>query len=147
MTAGFNTFFYTLISADTPEMYYSNKRQQYLVEQGYTFKVVANLLETTGFASKLLPGKKEELDLLEAVLNADATGDLDKEMAQEDGRVKELNTDKLPARRSRGSTSALSGGSGLRYMEYSSGRAKKRPKKHGRLEKARKKFNSSIRRG
>ena len=37
---GFNAFFYTLVSTDTTEMFYSTKRQQYLVDQGYTFKVV-----------------------------------------------------------------------------------------------------------
>ena len=37
--SGYNAFFYTLVSTDTEEMYYSNKRQQYLVDQGYTFKV------------------------------------------------------------------------------------------------------------
>lgn len=37
---GFNAFFYTLVSTDTSEMYYSSKRQQYLVDQGYTFKVM-----------------------------------------------------------------------------------------------------------
>ena len=35
----FNAFFYTLISRDTQEMYYSTKRQQFLVDQGYAFKV------------------------------------------------------------------------------------------------------------
>ena len=29
----YNAFFYTLVSMDTDEMYYSNKRQQYLVDQ------------------------------------------------------------------------------------------------------------------
>lgn len=38
MDGGFNAFFYTLVSTDTSEMYYSSKRQQYLVDQGYTFK-------------------------------------------------------------------------------------------------------------
>jgi DNA excision repair protein ERCC-3 len=41
----FNAFFYTLVSADTQEMYYSAKRQQYLIDQGYTFKIVTNLCE------------------------------------------------------------------------------------------------------
>lgn len=40
MDGGFNAFFYTLVSTDTSEMYYSSKRQQYLVDQGYTFKVL-----------------------------------------------------------------------------------------------------------
>mmetsp|Transcript_14873 Transcript_14873/g.28841 ORF Transcript_14873/g.28841 Transcript_14873/m.28841 type:complete len:838 (-) Transcript_14873:212-2725(-) len=42
---GWNAFFYTLISLDTSEMYFSNKRQQYLVDQGYTFKVIRNIKE------------------------------------------------------------------------------------------------------
>ena len=37
---GYNAFFYSLISSDTRESYFSTKRQQYLVDQGYTFKVI-----------------------------------------------------------------------------------------------------------
>ena len=33
---------------DTQEMYFSAKRQQFLVDQGYAFKVVTNLLDATG---------------------------------------------------------------------------------------------------
>ncbi len=36
---GNNAFFYTLISKDTDEAFYSAKRQQFLVDQGYAFKV------------------------------------------------------------------------------------------------------------
>lgn len=39
-TGGFNAFFYTLVSTDTREMFYSAKRQQYLVDQGYTYKII-----------------------------------------------------------------------------------------------------------
>lgn len=39
--AQFNAFFYTLVSTDTQEMYYSTKRQQFLIDQGYSFKVGA----------------------------------------------------------------------------------------------------------
>jgi DNA excision repair protein ERCC-3 len=35
----FNAFFYTLVSKDTQEMYYAGKRQQFLVDQGYSFRV------------------------------------------------------------------------------------------------------------
>jgi DNA excision repair protein ERCC-3 len=31
---GFNAFFYSLVSRDTQEMYYSSKRQQFLIDQG-----------------------------------------------------------------------------------------------------------------
>ena len=37
----FNAFFYSLISTDTSEVYYATKRQSFLVDQGYSFKVVA----------------------------------------------------------------------------------------------------------
>jgi DNA excision repair protein ERCC-3 len=35
----FNAFFYTLVSRDTKEMLYATKRQRFLVDQGYSFKV------------------------------------------------------------------------------------------------------------
>ena len=40
---GFNAFFYSLVSKDTQEMYYSAKRQAFLVDQGYAFKVISHL--------------------------------------------------------------------------------------------------------
>lgn len=38
--SGSQSFFYTLISTDTLEMYFANKRRRYLVDQGYAYKVV-----------------------------------------------------------------------------------------------------------
>ena len=35
----YNAFFYSLVSKDTQEMFYSTKRQQFLIDQGYSFKV------------------------------------------------------------------------------------------------------------
>ena len=39
----YNAYFYTLVSNDTAEMSYSRKRQRFLVNQGYAYKVVTNL--------------------------------------------------------------------------------------------------------
>jgi DNA excision repair protein ERCC-3 len=39
-TDEYNAFFYTLVSEDTKEMYFSAKRQQFLVDQGYAYEVV-----------------------------------------------------------------------------------------------------------
>merc|ERR1719186_496086 len=39
----FNAFFYTLVSQDTAEMSFSRKRQSFLVNQGYAYKVVTKL--------------------------------------------------------------------------------------------------------
>ncbi|CAI2164311.1 16351_t:CDS:10 [Funneliformis geosporum] len=52
---GFNAFFYSLVSTDTQEMFYSTKRQQFLIDQGYAFKVITKLegMDTaTGYGVK-----------------------------------------------------------------------------------------------
>ena len=49
----FNAFFYTLVSQDTQEMSFSRKRQRFLVNQGYAYKVVTKLA-----------GMEEDKDLL-----------------------------------------------------------------------------------
>ena len=43
-----DAYFYTLVSRDTQEMFYSAKRQQFLIDQGYAFKVSAGLLCVCG---------------------------------------------------------------------------------------------------
>ena len=50
----YNAFFYTLVSKDTQEMYYSTKRQQFLIDQGYSFKIITNLLDAAGGNTALL---------------------------------------------------------------------------------------------
>ncbi|EFJ20937.1 hypothetical protein SELMODRAFT_418040 [Selaginella moellendorffii] len=112
----YNAFFYSLVSTDTQEMYYSSKRQQFLIDQGYSFKVLTNLPppdsgEDLGY-SKL----QDQMDLLSKVLNAgeDAVG------------VEKLEHDadditNLKIHRSAGSMSAMSGGKGRLYTEFSTG--------------------------
>lgn len=75
VTTTYNAFFYTLVSCDTREMYFSTKRQQYLVDQGYTFKVVQDLVDEANSKSKLLKTKSDEMNLLNKVLNVDLTLD------------------------------------------------------------------------
>jgi len=64
----FNAFFYTLISRDTQEMFYSGKRQQFLVDQGYAFKVITELTEKGLGDGLSFSTKKEQLDLLATVM-------------------------------------------------------------------------------
>ena len=47
----YNAFFYTLVSKDTHEMFFSTKRQQFLIDQGYSFKIITNLLDAAGVAA------------------------------------------------------------------------------------------------
>ena len=72
----FNAFFYTLVSTDTAEMVYSSKRQQYLVDQGYTFKVVRDLVERAmddPSCPDPFPSRQDELNLLSEVLAVETT--------------------------------------------------------------------------
>ena len=39
----FNAFFYSLVSTDTLEMEYAHKRQQFLIDQGYSFQVIQEM--------------------------------------------------------------------------------------------------------
>jgi len=39
----FNAFFYSLVSTDTQERYYADKRQQFLINQGYSYQVVSEM--------------------------------------------------------------------------------------------------------
>lgn len=52
----YNAFFYSLVSQDTQEMAYSTKRQRFLVDQGYSFKVCPHLALVSEDHSFLHPG-------------------------------------------------------------------------------------------
>eukprot|EP00116_Pleurobrachia_bachei_P002369 sb/3462631/ len=79
----YNAFFYTLVSQDTQEMYYSNKRQRFLVNQGYAFKVI-NRLEGMEEADLQYSTKAEQADLLQKVLAA-TDADAETEDIPQDG--------------------------------------------------------------
>ena len=110
-------------------MFYSAKRQQYLIDQGYTFKIVTNLCERAdreavenkyAFATP-----EDDRKLLRTVLQSET--DLEKEQRAEDTAIRKNNADGAAladqaVKRTAGMTMAqMSGGSGLRYREISSG--------------------------
>ncbi len=131
-SGGFNAFFYSLVSTDTKEMFYAMKRQQYLIDQGYTFKIEQKLADLADRTSRLLPvsDKVPEIRLLNNILHYDR-----KELAEYDeadrkavekartGDFEDDDDDKPPAAsatvvRRVGNMSALSGADGTMYMEY-----------------------------
>lgn len=65
----FSAFFYTLVSSDTQEMYYSTKRQQFLVDQGYSFKVISSLSIDVGTQQAEIT-EDQQADLLARILSA-----------------------------------------------------------------------------
>ena len=113
---GFNAFFYSLVSKDTQEMYYSTKRQAFLVDQGYAFKVITHLNGMEQLPDLAYASARERRELLQEVLlkNEDAAGlevgdDADTTFARgEHQSVK--NT---------GSLAGLAGGEDMAYIEYS----------------------------
>ena len=76
---GFNAFFYSLVSKDTQEMYYSSKRQAFLVDQGYAFKVITHLqgIENLPGLAYASPAERREL-LQEVMLQNETSADVEK---------------------------------------------------------------------
>ncbi|KAG4398300.1 hypothetical protein AAZX31_08G016300 [Glycine max] len=125
----YNAFFYSLVSIDTQEMYYSTKRQQFLIDQGYSFKVITSLPPPDEGPNLSYHRLEDQLALLGKVLSA---GDDQVGLEQLDEDADEIALQS--ARRSQGSMSAMSGAKGMVYMEYSTvrkgqqGQIKSKPK-------------------
>lgn len=109
----YNAFFYSLVSQDTQEMHYSSKRQRFLVNQGYSYKVITKL---AGMEEEdLFYGTKEEqAQLLQKVI---AASDQD---AEEERVAGEGILGKAMVGRKVGSMSSMSGADDTVYMEYQS---------------------------
>ena len=67
-SSSLNAYFYTLVTPETQEMSFSGKRQQFLIEQGYTFKIVMDLLEQAVQQGYALHGPEDERLLLQSIL-------------------------------------------------------------------------------
>jgi len=111
-----NAFFYSLVSTDTVEMYYSAKRQQFLIDQGYAFKVVTGLLEGQDRSQLEFADQKGQLDLLSKVLTAGEKEAGEEQLPEDDDDV--TRNQRPGATRTAGAMSALSGATGMAYIEY-----------------------------
>lgn len=69
----YNAFFYTLVSQDTLEMAYSRKRQRFLVNQGYSYKVITELKGMDQEPDLYYGTREEQGMLLQQVLAASET--------------------------------------------------------------------------
>ncbi|CAJ0550178.1 Ff.00g101080.m01.CDS01 [Fusarium sp. VM40] len=129
---GFNAFFYSLVSKDTQEMYYSSKRQAFLVDQGYAFKVITQLAGMDKMPDLAFATASEQHELLQRTL-------IDTETSVEEN----VETDYLhgaktgggrgkkgKVRRGAGALGGLSGRQNMAYIEEneSSNRALKKNK-------------------
>ncbi|PFH53103.1 hypothetical protein AMATHDRAFT_138486 [Amanita thiersii Skay4041] len=122
---GFNAFFYSLVSKDTQEMYYSTKRQQFLIDQGYAFKVITRLDGLDELPDLVYKTRDEQIELLQSVLLAnESEADLGSDIRAGEGDLagtitsKDFGPVKFPsAQRATGSLSSLSGGQHMSYVE------------------------------
>ncbi|KAH9945314.1 DNA helicase [Epithele typhae] len=124
---GFNAFFYSLVSKDTQEMFYSTKRQQFLIDQGYAFKVITHLDGLEDLPDLVYKTKPEQIELLSSVLLAnESEAELGTDVRAGEGDLAGTITSKdfgLPTRkapavqRTTGSLTALSGAQHMSYVE------------------------------
>ncbi|KAK5293324.1 P-loop containing nucleoside triphosphate hydrolase protein [Cryomyces antarcticus] len=129
---GFNAFFYSLVSKDTNEMFYSSKRQAFLVDQGYAFKVITHLngidqMPKLAFSTGL---ERREL-LTDVMLQNETAGDVEKIEGDLFGERQGRPSGKKGARRTAGTLSELSGGQDMAYVEYNKSRNKELKGKGG----------------
>ncbi|CAD6233996.1 GSCOCG00007459001-RA-CDS [Cotesia congregata] len=105
----YNAFFYTLVSQDTVEMNYSRKRQRFLVNQGYAYKVITKLSGMDQEPDMFYNTKEEQGTLLQKVLLANDS-DADEEKIPGEGS--------RPTMRRAGNISSMSGADDAVYYEF-----------------------------
>ncbi|KKA26590.1 hypothetical protein TD95_005176 [Thielaviopsis punctulata] len=156
--AGFNAFFYSLVSKDTVEMSYSSKRQVFLVDQGYAFKVITQLKNIENTPDLFFSTPEARAELLQKIL-IDIT---DKNFKDEERELASLAADgnmfygsngrpgRGAARRTAGALKGLSGGSDMAYVEQNRSANKalmKKKKTHSSFFKSIARENEKRRKG
>lgn len=117
-------------------MFYSTKRQQFLIDQGYAFKVITALDGIENLPDLVYKTRDEQIELISSVLLANETdaevgndirateGDLPGTVTSKDLNM--LNKSRFPsAKRTTGSLDALSGAQHMSYIEQNKSANKK----------------------
>ncbi|XP_064647287.1 general transcription and DNA repair factor IIH helicase subunit XPB-like [Lineus longissimus] len=116
----YNAFFYSLVSQDTMEVHYATKRQRFLANQGYSYKVITKLAgieeEDLAFSTK-----EEQAQLLQKVLAANE--DEAEEEKDPAGPPQSKTVSKVIRRI--GNMSSMSGADDAIYMEVTKAQSTK----------------------
>lgn len=122
----YNAFYYSLVSTDTVEMYYSTKRQQFLVDQGYEFKVIRDVLKGQDTSQLCFQKTEDQNTLLSKVLTESEkeAGEELKQNAGAHGDAQENARSAKQQKRSHGSIGELTGTQGITYMEVNTNKQK-----------------------
>ncbi|GBE60912.1 DNA repair helicase [Babesia ovata] len=113
---GFNAFFYSLVSKDTQEMVFADKRQQFIIDQGYAYNVTSSS-EVVKDESNLIycrPEVREEL-LKDIIMACDDDDEEDELVHPDDPQSKAAPLD--PASLMEGREKALSKLSGSLHRQ------------------------------
>ncbi|KOX74919.1 DNA excision repair protein haywire [Melipona quadrifasciata] len=124
----YNAFFYTLVSQDTMEMNYSRKRQRFLVNQGYAYKVITKLAGMEEEPDLMYTSREEQGHLLQQVLSA-SDMDADEERIPGEGL--------RPIVRKAGNMTSMSGADDAVYYEYKKAPSSSTANKHPLFKKFR----------
>ncbi|CAF3554800.1 unnamed protein product [Rotaria socialis] len=106
----YNAFFYSLVSQDTVEMYYSEKRQSFLINQGYSYKVITRLVNED--ESLFFSTRDEQRQLLKRVLQVTRRGE-----DKDEESIGQVAASSSSVDRSVGTMNSLSGADETTYME------------------------------
>jgi DNA excision repair protein ERCC-3 len=129
-----SAYFYSLVSTDTQDMYFSSKRQQFLINQGYEFKIISNI-ESMLDENSVYMKRADELSLLNTVLlcsvkeieeqeplNLDAAEDSNSEGIQSNHNDTSSDEEEISfVRKTSATMKVISGGDSLEYMEFNRG--------------------------
>lgn len=110
-------FFYSLVSTDTEEMYFSTKRQQFLIQQGYAFKVVSNIIDEGVKYNLLFSTCEEQIYMLERLIRLDEATAGEEVLEEDEDDITGIGNHSDTVKRREDSMLALSGAQGT-YLEY-----------------------------
>ena len=110
------------------EMYYASKRQRFLINQGYSYKVI-NKLGTLDDEQLYYSRKEEQNELMQKVLAANETA------ADEEDAPSVRTAGGSQFYRQTGTFSSLSGGDEGLYMEYQKKSSNKEKTRHPLFKK------------
>ena len=114
-------------------MFYSTKRQQFLIDQGYAFKVITHLDGLDSLQNLVYKTRDQQIELLSSVLLAnESEADLGSDIRAGEGDLAGTVTSKdfgpvkfPPVQRTTGSLAALSGAQHMSYIEQNKSANKK----------------------
>lgn len=129
----YNAFFYSLVSEDTMEMHYSRKRQRFLVNQGYSYKVITKM-EGMDEEDLSYRTKEEQTNLLQQVLAANDADAEEERVAGETGPTGH----RVQLSRRTGNMSSMSGADSAVYLEYRTDKKKDMGLRHPLFKRFRK---------